>query len=60
MYFYYYVMCYFVSLSILIVIVFRSVYSVYCLYVNMYCTAAAGCQPNVYSNAATECQPNYS
>jgi hypothetical protein len=26
--------------------VFRSLYSVYCLCVNVYCTAATGCQPN--------------
>jgi hypothetical protein len=24
----------------------RSLYSVYCLYVNVYCTTATGCQPN--------------
>jgi hypothetical protein len=27
---------------------FRFLYSVYCLCVNVYCTAATGCQPNVY------------
>jgi hypothetical protein len=26
--------------------------------VNVYCTAATGCQPNVYCTAATGCQPN--
>jgi hypothetical protein len=49
-YFYYYVMCPFVSLSILIVM-YRSVYSVsLCcsvyLCVNVYRTIATGCQPN--------------
>jgi hypothetical protein len=29
-----------------IVSVFRSLYSVYCLCVNVYCTTATGCQPN--------------
>jgi hypothetical protein len=37
---------------------FRSVYYVYCLCVNVYCTTATECQPNVYCTAATGCQPN--
>jgi hypothetical protein len=30
----------------LLLCMFRSLYSVYCLYVNVYCTNATGCQPN--------------
>jgi hypothetical protein len=30
----------------LLLCMFRSLYSVYCLCVNVYCTAATGCQPN--------------
>jgi hypothetical protein len=37
---------------------FRSLYSVYCLCVNVCCTAVTGCQPNVCCTAATGCQPN--
>ena len=42
----------FVNYIFLLVCVFRSVYSIslycslYCLCVNLYCTAATGCQPN--------------
>jgi hypothetical protein len=32
--------------------------SVYCVYVNVYCTTATGCQPNVYCTTATGCPPN--
>jgi hypothetical protein len=39
-------------------VMFRSLFSVYCLCVNAYCTAATGCQPNVCCTAATRCQPN--
>jgi hypothetical protein len=30
----------------LLLCMFRSLYSVYCLFVNVCCTAATGCQPN--------------
>jgi hypothetical protein len=30
----------------LLLCMFRSLYSVYCLCVNVYCTTATGCQPN--------------
>jgi hypothetical protein len=33
-------------------------YCVYCLCVNVYYTAATGCQPNVCCTAATGCQPS--
>jgi ACR3 family arsenite efflux pump ArsB len=39
------VYCY-VCLIFLLLCMFRSLYSVYCLCVNAYCTAATGCQPN--------------
>jgi hypothetical protein len=48
-----------------IIVLFRALYSVYCLCVNVYCTAANGCQPvyclcvNVYCTAATGFQLAY-
>jgi energy-coupling factor transporter transmembrane protein EcfT len=42
-FFYCYVCSYFLLLCTRM---FRSVYSVYCLCVNVYCTTATGCQPN--------------
>jgi hypothetical protein len=38
--------------------IFLSLYYAYCLFVNVWCTAATGCQPNVWCTAATRCQPN--
>jgi hypothetical protein len=32
--------------NFLLLCIFRSLHSVYCLCVNVYCTAASGCQPN--------------
>jgi hypothetical protein len=51
---------------LVIVMCVCSVYFVYCLCVNVYCTAATGCQPvyclyvNMSCIAATGFQPNYS
>jgi hypothetical protein len=56
--------CY-VCLILWLLCMFRSLYSAYRLCVNVYCTAAIGCQPvyclcvNVYCTAATGCQPVY-
>jgi hypothetical protein len=53
--YFYYVMCSFVSLSILIVM-YRSFYSVslccsvYCFCVNVYCATATGCHPQLQLN----------
>jgi hypothetical protein len=38
--------------------VLRILFHYVVLCVNVYCTAATGCQPNVYCTAATGCQPN--
>jgi hypothetical protein len=41
----------------LLLCMFHSLYSVYCVCVNVYCTAANGCLPKVCCTAATGCQP---
>jgi hypothetical protein len=44
----------------LLLCVFRSLYSVYSLCVNVYCTTATGCQPNVYCTTATGISGHFS
>jgi hypothetical protein len=60
-FFYCYVclICYcYVCLIFWLLCMFHSPCSVYCLCVNVCCTAATGCQHNVCCTAATGCQPN--
>jgi hypothetical protein len=46
---------FFILFIIMLLCMFRSLYSVYCLCVDAYCTTSTGCQPNVCCTDATGC-----